>query len=82
MYKHYSFVQARLLLGNVSQTSDMALGLPVKNHVSSTDWVYSSFAGTTYDHSHDIRGVFIDKLIKHNVLSTTHGRKLAQCMGT
>lgn len=26
-------------------------------------------------------GVFIDKLIKHNVLSTTHGRKLAQCMG-
>ena len=27
-------------------------------------------------------GVFIDKLIKHNVVSTTHGRKLAQCMGT
>lgn len=26
-------------------------------------------------------GVFIDKLIKHNVLSTSHGRKLAQCMG-
>lgn len=26
-------------------------------------------------------GVFIDKLIKHNLLSTSHGRKLAQCMG-
>lgn len=26
-------------------------------------------------------GVFIDKLIKHNLLSTSHGRKLAQCTG-
>ncbi|XP_061163022.1 vesicular glutamate transporter 2.2-like [Saccostrea echinata] len=26
-------------------------------------------------------GVLIDKLIKHHLLSTTHGRKLAQCMG-
>ncbi|XP_048734555.2 vesicular glutamate transporter 1-like isoform X2 [Ostrea edulis] len=26
-------------------------------------------------------GILVDKLIKHQVLSTTHGRKLAQCMG-